>query len=297
MKRVLGIMILFNLVVMVIIPILIVNLFNLFDDTHLIQIYNVKSDKMMRLELEEYIKGVVAAEMPARFEIEALKAQAVAARTYALKKGLDERLTTDSTKDQAWLSKKELLIRWGVINYFLNWFKISSAVEETEGIVAMYNDELIEALYHSSAGDYTASAKEVWGNDIPYLQSVKSDYERDSPYYQFEDNYSQNQFCYRLGCESKLQSVEIIKRSRSGRVLKLKVSDKLFSGREFRRRLGLKSTKFKIILGSSIKIITSGYGHGVGMSQYGANGMAKRGFDFEEILKHYYLDIHLNIFW
>ncbi|MCK8816387.1 stage II sporulation protein D [Natroniella sulfidigena] len=284
----------------IIIPALIINLSNRFSVQSIeVEVYDNVNDQILLLELEEYLKGVVAAEMPANFEFEALKAQAVAARTYALK-NLEEgqQLTTDSTIDQAWVSKAELIDRWGSLNYLLYWAKISAAVEETEGLIIKYQGELITAAYHSTSGDYTEAAVNVWGSNLPYLQSVASEYEEESPYYQYQQFFSIEEFNRKLGINSNFaQQIEILERSASGRVLKLKIGDHLFSGREFREQLGIRSTNFFIEQDDEqVRIITSGYGHGVGMSQYGADGMAANGYDFREILEHYYPDTELRYY-
>jgi len=289
----------FNLISIIIIPTFIVVSLNIFHfNQYKIDIYNIKTENYMKLDIDEYLKGVVAAEMPAKFEIEALKAQAVAARTYTLKKLKSKELTTDSNRDQAWLSKKELKDRWGD-KYIFYWSKVSAAVEETKGLVLMYDNKLISAVYHSSSGDYTEDAVAVWGNSVPYLKSVPSYYEESSPYYSKQKFYSINDICHVLDLEKRdLDNIKIIKRSSSHRVLSLKIGNRFFTGKDFRKKLGLPSTNFTIKReGKFLKLKTSGYGHGVGMSQYGANGMAKNKYNFKEILLHYYPKTQLKIFW
>jgi stage II sporulation protein D len=288
-----------NLISIIIIPTFIMISLNIFKaNQYKIDIYNTRTEDYMELDLDEYLKGVVAAEMPAKFEIEALKAQAVAARTYTLKKIKSNKLTTDSNRDQAWLSKKELKERWGN-KYILYWSKVSAAVEETKGLALFYEDELISAVYHSSSGDYTEDAIAVWGNSVPYLQSVPSYYEEASPYYSKQKFYSINDICRVLDLErNDIDNINILKRSSGHRVLRLKMGRKIFSGKELRQKLGLPSTNFSVKReGEFLKFKTSGYGHGVGMSQYGANGMAKNQYDFKEILLHYYPNTQLKMFW
>ncbi|WP_234983892.1 stage II sporulation protein D [Selenihalanaerobacter shriftii] len=254
------------------------------------------NEEVIELPLEEYIKGVVAAEMPANFGIEALKAQAVAARTYTLRKvqGNKSRIiemTTDINSDQAWIDKEEMMKRWGNLKY---WFKIAKAVDSTEGIFLTYEGRIISAVYHSASGGVTAAARNVWGRDLPYLKVVKSPYESNSPYNHYVQEYSIRDFGKRLGINrlnkaELIYNMKILEKSSSGRVLKIQVLDQILTGRELRTRLGLKSTNFRYKLqGSHIKFITKGNGHGAGMSQYGANGMAKKGYNYLEILKHYY---------
>ncbi|PRX35753.1 stage II sporulation protein D [Orenia metallireducens] len=299
MKRVIVFIVILNLISIIIIPSGIMISLNIFkSNQYKIDIYNINTEEYMNLDLDEYLKGVVAAEMPAGFEIEALKAQAVAARTYTLKKLKSNNLTTNSNRDQAWLSKEELKKRWGN-RYIFYWAKISAAVEETKGLVLMYDNKLISAVYHSSSGDYTEDAVAVWGNSVPYLKSVPSNYEQLSPYYSKDKFYSIKDVCRVLDVQrSDINNIEIIERSSSKRVLKLKIGSRVFTGRELRQKLGLPSTNFIIKKeGEFLKFKTSGYGHGVGMSQYGANGMAKNRYNFKEILSHYYPHTQLKIFW
>ncbi|MFO7819855.1 MAG: stage II sporulation protein D [Halanaerobacter sp.] len=263
-------------------------LINLIETETEITVYDYKLQEEKKLDLEDYLKGVVAAEMPVSFPLEALKAQAVAARTYALKKKVKrQRLTTDSKFDQAWLSEEELAKKWQN-DFLVNWAKVAAAVEETKGLVLTYNNQLITAAYHSTSGGQTAPAVEVWGSEVPYLKSVNSYCEAASPYYKEEEFFSWSELAQKLAA-SKGQEVEIIERSSSQRVLKIKINGEIFSGREFRKKLALNSTKFDYIESrEGLKFIVDGFGHGVGMSQYGAQGLAHDGHEFREILKHYY---------
>ncbi|WP_027338779.1 stage II sporulation protein D [Halonatronum saccharophilum] len=297
MKKVILSILSINLIILIIVPYSTLKTFNLFfNSSQRIDIYNVKTGEIMELDIEEYLKGVVAAEMPALFEIEALKAQSVAARTYTLNKMRNSRLTTDSNTDQAWASQEDLLQRWGLSGYLNYWPKISAAVEETKGWVLFYRGDFINAVYHSTSGDYTEPAHKVWGNRVSYLQSVASDYEQESPYYQRNSRFSRDEVANKLEVSlNDLSLIEISKRSSSDRVLEMRVGDDIFSGREIRSKLALHSTNFSLKEdGEYIVFSTSGYGHGVGMSQYGANGMARRGYDFKDILQHYYTGVTLK---
>lgn len=277
------------LLLIILIPGLLIILLNLNDAATEIIIYNYQSKEEMNLSLDNYLRGVVAAEMPASFPLEALKAQAVAARTYALRKKVQgQRITTASKFDQAWLSQKALLNKWQQNNFFINWSKISRAVEETKGLVLTYQGRLITAAYHSTSGGETATAKEVWGNKVPYLKSVSSLYEGESPYYAKEDFFSWQELAHKLKTKEE-RELTILKRSNSGRVLKIMINNKIFSGREIRGKLNLNSTKFSCLQSKKgVKFIVDGFGHGVGMSQYGAQGLAQQGYSFREILAHYY---------
>ncbi len=287
-----------------------------------IKVFNNKENQVQDMDLEEYIKGVVAAEMPASFEIEALKAQAVVARTYVTRRikynktiSNDSKavISTDFKIGQAWMSKEELQKKWGLFNYFIYWDKISRAVEETKGIVLVYHGDLIDALYHSNSGCQTEDAANVWGNPLPYLKSVSSIYDQDDPNYIQEINFSWAKLDQYLGTNltkvfqngcSLDKSVliigengllEILEMSSSGRVLQIRFDDCIFEGKDFREKLGLPSTKFELkVMDEGLKFVTYGKGHGVGMSQYGANGLAKEGKKYRDILCHYYSGIELG---
>jgi len=289
LKTILCLLLIFNILV-ISFPGLIISICNL-SSPRKIKVYNHQTHQTIKLNLDEYLKGVLAAEMPSNFPMAALKAQAVAARTYTLKKlQSKEQITTDSTKDQAWIAKQELLANWGLKKYLSHWFKISAAVESTSGIILSYNDKLISAVYHSTSGGTTASAEEIWGQKIPYLSPVSSNYETTSPYYKKQYHFSYSQLREQLNTSNLDENnLQITNRSPTGRVLQLQASSSLFSGREIRQKLNIPSTLFKLTKNKTgVKIITSGYGHGVGLSQYGAQGLAQQGYNFTQILHHYY---------
>lgn len=274
-----------------------------------IKIYIAETNQIATMNLEEYVKGVVAAEMPADFESEALKAQAVAARTYAVKHmalfggagsvehpGAD--VTTDYKESQAWHNENTLREKWGG-NYDKYWHKISQAVEETQGLIVTYKGEPINAVFHSTSGEYTASAKEVWGFEYPYLQSVVCKWDSSSPRYQERKEIALTELEARLGTEAGIMAavqsgasssiVSIIDYTDSGRVNKVRIGSKTLTGLEVREKLGLRSTNFNVdSLGDKLIFRTTGYGHGVGLCQYGANGQAKENRNFRQILTYYY---------
>lgn len=271
-----------------------------------IKVFNHHKDTVEDMRLEEYIKGVVAAEMPANFEEEALRAQAVAARTYVLQR-LDRGysvpehpravVSTNHQFGQAWLGRDDLVERWGLINYYINWNKISKAVNSTKGLVLTHNGHLIDALYHSNAGGKTEDPAFVWGNSVPYLKPVDSQYDDQAPDFKKEIFYSWEELDQMLGTkiteemDSKKEEelLEILEISPTKRILQIRIGNLVMTGKELRSKLLLPSTKCQITHNSEgIKIITYGKGHGVGMSQYGANGMAKQGLDYQKILQHYY---------
>ena len=249
-----------------------------------------KTGDIVEMELEEYLKGVVYAEMPSSFNIEALKAQAVAARTYTKFKMADSTHICDNPSHcQAWLEN----------DYSENFEKVSKAVEETRGKTVSYMGETIEAFFHSSSGGKTESSKEVWGKDIPYLVPVESPNEdkimstffseKEVTYKELKtliNNYlGKNQ----VTTEKLKNKIKIISRTEGDRVNEIKIDKASLSGASIRGILELRSTNFDIELKEkSVVFKVKGYGHGVGMSQWGAEVMAREGKDYEEILKYYY---------
>ena len=274
-----------------------------------IKVYMGDIKQIVSMNLEDYVKGVVAGEMPAEFELEALKAQAVAARTYAVKHmalfggsgsvehpGAD--ITTDYKESQAWYSETKLREKWGT-NYGRYWRKISQAVDLTQGLILTYNGEPVNAVFHSTSGTRTASAKEVWGFEYPYLQSVACNWDQASPRYQDSKQIAISELETRLGNDAVIMAaaqsgksaglVNVIDYTDSGRVNTVRVGAKTLSGLEVREKLELRSTNFVVEpVGDTLVFKTTGYGHGVGLCQYGANGQAKEGRDFRQILTYYY---------
>lgn len=254
-----------------------------------------KKGTVEQIELEEYLVGVVAAEMPASFNSEALKAQAVLARTYALKKISKGEKLTDTVSTQAYIDKNEMQNKWG--NEYSKYYnKIVSAVNSTKGQVVKYNGNYIEALYHSTSNGKTENAKEVWGQDIPYLKSVDSSWDKKTTSYLKIENKEFNTLMKVLGINfDKNTNIEILSRDESGRVSEVKVADKTYTGVEFRTLLNLRSADFDIsVTDNGLEIITRGYGHGVGMSQYGANEMAKLGYNYKDIINHYFTNVKIT---
>jgi len=281
-----------------------------------LSVYNHDTDKIMELGLEEYIVGVVAGEAPAAFEIEALKAQAVAARTYALWKRSvyaetgnpdhpEAILCTSHLHCQEWLSLEELRERHGKkwIKEYLP--KIEEAVMSTKGVIMTYNMKPIEPLYHSTSGGRTENSEDVFTTAVPYLRSVPSPYEEGSPVLVDQYKISIKDFISKLKGKYKdlkvddkkiASEINILERSSGGNIKKIKIGNKEFTGREVRELFELRSANFTVdIRGKDIHFTTKGYGHGVGMSQWGANGMAKQGSTFSEILKHYYQGVTLSV--
>ncbi|MBE6152459.1 MAG: stage II sporulation protein D [Firmicutes bacterium] len=250
---------------------------------------------ILELQMEEYIVGVVAAEMPASFNIEALKAQAVIARTYALKKISRGEVLTDTVSTQSYIDVFQMKEKWGN-DYAKYYNKIVNAVNSTKGEYLIYDGEYIEAVYHSTSNGYTEAAVNVWGKSYPYLKSVESSWDKSVNSYLKITNKELETVLNILGISyDENIPINIIKRNDSGRVSQLKIGEKIFSGIEFRNLLGLRSTDFDIEINNDVMtIITRGYGHGVGMSQYGANEMAKKGYNYQGIINHYYNGVKLS---
>ena len=279
-----------------------------------IKVYNTGTKKVESLALDEYVKGVVAAEMPAAFHIEALKAQAIAARTYAISRSIrfenghpDHPDAPLCSKEhcQAYLSLDDLGKIHGEKWIEDYWAKIEEAVESTSNLVIYYEGEIIEPLYHSTSGGMTEDAINVFSVDSPYLKAVNSPNEQDAPRYRTVVNLTADEFINKLKSkysnikinkENFHEKIKLVEKTDSGRVKKIAIDGEMINGRDIRDLYGLNSTNFKIIFDKKLNLIeieTYGYGHGVGMSQWGANGMGKEGKSYEEILKHYYTGIDI----
>ena len=253
------------------------------------------SGDVINLELEDYVIGVVSAEMPALFSSEALKAQAVIARTYALKANSVGRVLSDNESSQSYKSDGELYNLWGA-NYSSYYNRIRDAVMSTKGMYLTYNGNYIEAVYHSTSNGYTEDSLNVWGNYYPYLISVDSSFDTSNPSFSMSKSFSYDELSSKLGIYVSVDSVfNILGLTGSGRVSGISVDGNYFSGVDFRNKLGLRSADFDILkTDGGVVFTTRGYGHGVGMSQYGANGMGKAGYSFSDILFHYYPGVSLE---
>ena len=247
------------------------------------------------IELEEYIIGVVGAEMPASFQEEALKSQAIIARTYALKAISQGKTLTDNESTQSYKSNDQLQEIWGN-SYSMYYNKIKNAVTSTKGAYLTYNGTYIEAVYHSTSNGKTENAFNVWKNYYPYLISVESPYDIDNPSFEMTKDISYNELSQKLGININIDTeYSILEYTESGRVASIMIAGNSYTGVQFRNILGLRSTDFELIkTDTGITFKTKGYGHGVGLSQYGANGMAKKGYSYEEILNHYYQGVNIN---
>lgn len=247
------------------------------------------------IPIEQYVLSVVLSEMPADFEPEALKAQAVVARTYALRRtnGKEKHgsaaVCTKSSCCQGFCPTESYLMKGGNESSVR---KVREAVLATEGLVLVFNGKLIDATYFSCSGGVTEDAEAVWGTEIPYLQSVESPGEERATHYVDTVRYSVKDFIDRVQLKDdgkrKVKIGEII-RTVGGGVESLEINGVRFTGTQLRKQLKLRSTAFYIsVLGDTVTITTKGFGHRVGMSQYGADAMALNGASFKEILAHYY---------
>lgn len=252
-------------------------------------------EERVTMELEEYLLGVLLAEMPASFETEAIKAQAVASRTFALWNSTISSnhepyaICTDATCCQGYLSPLRY-IQQGGSNAQLE--KIRSAVKDTEGEVICYEGELILATYFSCSGGITEDALAVWGQEYPYLQSVESPGEENAAYFTDEKRFDLEEFSQAL--DVSLTGVPgswigVITYTNGGGVKTIDICGTTFTGTQIRSKLGLRSTSFTLAVSEQgVTVHTRGYGHRVGMSQYGADAMAIKGSDYQQILRHYY---------
>ena len=244
---------------------------------------------VINLNMTDYLIGVVSSEMPASFNLEALKAQSVLARTYALKTKQTEKKLTDTVNTQSYIDIDQMKNKWG--NSFNTYYnKIKNAVENTNGEYLSYNGNYIEALYHSTNNGKTESSLDVFGNYYPYLISVSSEYDKNASSYLRTISMPLDTISNKLGLSLNNDSViNILSYTDGGNIKEININGNNFSGKKVRELLGLRSADFDIsISDNNANITTRGYGHGVGMSQYGANGMANAGYSYKNILSHYY---------
>ena len=271
-----------------------------FISNNIIKVKRENKNKIEEIPLEEYIVGVVSAEMPVSFELEALKAQAVAARTYALKRMIDnknkEYHIVDTVANQVYYDDKELREKWSdAYNEKIN--KIKKAVIDTKGEYLVYDNEIIDAFFFSTSVGKTENSEEVFIEKLPYLRSVESGWDEEvSPVFNDQEIFTLKEFYNLLGLNyNNNLKIEVLKTTSTGRIKKIKINDKVLTGSDVYSKLGLRSTFFEIIKNNNIVTVkTKGFGHGVGMSQYGANGMAKKGYTYKNILKHYYQGIEIK---
>ncbi len=276
-----------------------------------VKIYNTKEDKVEDMDIEQYLYNVVASEMPASFDEEALKAQAIAARSYVFHKmenGGDRIpqhkgavVCTDHKHCQEYLDTNTIEKLHNEKWMSESWPKIKKAVDDTRGMVLTFEKKTIQPLYHSTSGGKTENSEEVFSSSLPYLKSVESPYEEESPKFRANMKISKTDFINKFKgvgivlSDNIGEDINIMSRSEGGSVKEIRVGNKVVKGSEVRSILGLNSSDFDIkVDGDLVNILTKGYGHGVGMSQWGANGMARKGYKYDEILKHYFKGVSIE---
>lgn len=291
MKKLLGYLFFYIFLAVLLLPFLVTFLCGGFGKNHMQEarlLYGKEDIVFFDSELEEYVAGVVAAEMPASFPMEALKAQAVAARTYQIRQmqgAGSENVLYDV--GQAYIDILEQQKKWGK-NYPVYAAKIRQAVQETAGEIMVYDGEPILAAFHAQSAGRTEDAVHVWQTEVPYLKSVSSEKDKMAPDHKTEAVISSEMI------EEKLGDGEwkILSRTDAGYVREVQIGENVFSGREVREALDLRSTCFDLEKQGTDYIFTvTGYGHGVGMSQYGASFLAEEGENYRQILRHYYQGI------
>lgn len=290
-------------IILIFIPFFIVNILgiNEIEEIELKYINNINvrvkrlaTNEIQIVPLEEYIVGVLAGEMPVYFELEALKAQAVASRSYVLKRleynKDSEYDVVDSVLNQVYLDDNYLKEAWGK-DYVVNINKLRTAVNQTIDEYLEYDGEIIDALFFSTSNGYTEDASIVFNLELPYLKSVESKWDaQTSSVFNSQKTMSLQEFYEKLGLEYKKQlSFNVLERSDTNRIIKLAINGNMLNATDVYNKLGLRSTDFNLTqVGTNVVIDTKGYGHGVGMSQYGALGMAKEGYNYMQILEYYY---------
>ncbi len=270
-----------------------------------ITVFRSNSENTEEIDLFEYVCGSVAAEMPLSYHEEALKAQAVACYTNALRlkneRNEEYDISDDSSIHQGYLTPEQRKEKWGE-DYFKYETKLKNIVESVENKAIYFEDELCVAAFHAICSEKTESAENVWGEKVPYLVSVKSIGDNLSPQYSSVVVFQKEEFikyAEKLGVKEDITSlkniIKITEKSKANTVLKATVNKKEFTGDEIRKAFSLKSAVFTVeCTKTAVTFNVTGYGHGVGMSQYGADFMARQGSTYEEILKHYYKNVEIK---
>ena len=286
------------------IPYIIVNLFIKeeeikFKYTSNMMVRVKQEDVIIKVPFEDYIVGVLAGEMPVSFELEALKAQAVAARSYVMKKmqtNIDKEYdVVDTVMNQVYLDDEHLQEVWKE-DYTNNINKIKQAVLETFNEYLEYDGKVVDAMFFSTSVGATENSEEVFTSEVPYLRSVVSTWDSISPVYEVNYTFELEDFYNKLNLNySESLNIELLETTSTGRVKKLKINGVTLEDNTVVSNLKLKSNHFTIKLeDNKVYITTKGYGHGVGMSQYGAQAMALEGYKYDEILKYYYQGVEIK---
>lgn len=274
-----------------------------------IKLLHLSTGEVEEIDLEIYLYGVVSAEMPATYHEEALKTQAIVARTYTMYKIKNEQkhdnadICDTSTCCQAYITKEERLAKWKEEEREANWNRIIEAVDSTKGKVITYNGEVINAFFHANSGGKTEIASNVWGGkDYPYLQVVSTEGETEYTQYSSTVILSKEELLEKLKENhpdiqidfNNENAIEILEYTEGERVKTVRFGNIEISGVEARQTFGLKSANFDLVFGENIIFNVRGYGHGVGLSQTGANSMAKENKNYEEIIKHFYSGVEIQ---
>ncbi|WP_285767378.1 stage II sporulation protein D [Peribacillus sp. SI8-4] len=270
-----------------------------------VAVYRTMTKEIEHIPLEEYVAGVVASEMPVSFDMEALKAQSLVARTFLVKqmlsnsninvpKGSD--ITDNFQFHQVFKNKKELAAEWGK-EYQSNLSKVQKAVAATKGQIITYDEKPIDASFFSTSNGFTENSEDYWGNKTPYLKSVDSPWDLQSPKFQHQTIIQVAKFEELLGTtlNDDVDIGNVLAKSEGNRIKLIEINDKKYSGKTIRDKLNLNSSDFTFKReGEQVIIHTKGNGHGVGMSQYGANGLAQEGKNYQDIVHHYYQDVTIS---
>ena len=264
----------------------------MFEKNTKVRVKRVEKNTIETIPLEQYLIGVLSGEMPVSYELEALKAQAVAARTYTLKKMETNKNNqfdiVDNTNDQMYLDNNYLKSVWKE-NYDSYINKIKQAVNETSGEYLTYDGQIIKAFFFSTSSGKTENCKDVFGENLPYLVSVSSAWDESSPSYLDKKTFSKKDFYEKLNLPYEDELDIEITRNDTNSINTITINDNEMKGTDFRYELDLKSTNIDINeTDNQIEITSKGFGHGVGLSQFGAQQLALKGYKYDEILKYYY---------
>ena len=253
------------------------------------------NDAEESLYIDDYILGVVACEVPALFPVEALKSMAIVSRTFYSYKDNNSQGYVAKNSDQCFNDENDMREKWGE-NFDKYYNIIKKAIDDTSNLYITYDNELIESFYFSISNGMTENIENVFSEVRPYLVSVDSSWDQNVKNFSYEKVFSRNEFFEKLNIQiSDNLDVQVVSKSTSGRINELLINGVKFKGTELRKLLGIRSTDFTIdSVEGNIVITTKGYGHGVGMSQYGANEMAKSGYNYEDIIKHYYTGVEIK---
>lgn len=277
-----------------------------------------KDQEVVEISMTDYLKGVIPSEMPPTYKMEALKAQAVVARTYAYEKiksnkngtlHADSDMCDDFAHCQAYITRDKLIPIWKGRGYSDKTIKeyerkIAEAIDATSSIVITYKGEYIKAFFHANSGGMTEGSTEIWGKqNVPYLVPVESKGEEEHPQYKSQVKISLSELESKVNAKAEIpcnlrnnsEKVKVLTHTISGRVNSVKIGDNIVEATNLRTLIGLKSTNFEVEVKDDIATFSvTGYGHGLGMSQTGANYYAKEGYTYDQIIKHYYTGVELT---